>query len=133
MSAGQDKKEEMTVPDLKAKDWKKMDNGMRTWDFKVGTGDEVKAGDKVTIHYTGWLTNGKMFDSSKTGGGKPITFPLKSLIKGWQVGVPGMKKGGIRRLEIPYNLAYGEAGTPDGTIPPKATLVFEIELIGIVK
>lgn len=116
-------------PALDDKGWKKLENGMRVWDAKVGDGAEIKAGDTIKIHYTGWLTTGKVFDSSKSRG-EPIEFPLKSLIKGWQVGVPGMKIGGVRRLEIPFELGYGERGTPDGSIPGKATLIFEIEALG---
>ena len=67
------------------------------------------------------------FDSSV--GGDPVTFPLKGVVKGWQEGIPGMKPGGVRRLRIPADLAYGKDGTPDGTIPGNATLVFEVKLI----
>ena len=115
------------MPPLDAKEWKKQDNGMKVWNVKEGTGPEVQKGDTVTIHYTGWLPDGTVFDSSKTRG-QPITFPLARLIQGWQEGVPGMKPGGVRRLVIPYTLGYGERGSPP-TIPPKATLVFEIEMI----
>ena len=116
-----------TVPALDDAGWKPQPNGMRVWDVTAGDGAECKPGATVTIHYTGWLTNGTKFDSSKDRG-KPITFPLANLIQGWQVGVPGMKPGGVRRLEIPYQLGYGERGMPP-TIPAKATLVFEIEMI----
>ncbi len=126
-SAGE--KDVPKFPSLDDKGWKKLDNGMRVWDVKVGDGAEIKPGDTIKIHYTGWLTTGKVFDSSKSRG-EPIEFPLKRLIKGWQEGVPGMKIGGVRRLEIPYNLGYGEDGTPDGSIPGKATLIFEIEALG---
>ena len=91
-------------------------------------GSLFKKGATIKIHYTGWLLDGTVFDSSKKRG-QPIEFPLNNLIKGWQEGVPGMKIGGIRLLEIPYQLAYGERGSP-GSIPPKATLVFEIEALG---
>ena len=117
------------VPDVKADAWKKRDNGMRVWDVKVGDGEEVKPGATVTIHYTGWTLDGNVFDSSRKGG-RPVTFPLNQLIKGWQEGVPGMKVGGIRRLELPHELAYGERGSPPD-IPPKATLLFEIEVKGV--
>jgi FKBP-type peptidyl-prolyl cis-trans isomerase len=114
-------------PPLDAKEWKKLDNGMKIWDVKEGKGAEVKKGATVTIHYTGWLTNGTKFDSSHDREG-PATFPLERLIKGWQEGVPGMKVGGVRRMVIPYELAYGEKGRPP-VIPEKATLVFAIEVI----
>lgn len=115
------------MPDMKAKEWEKLPTGIRIWDVTKGTGDEVKAGDTVTIHYTGWTLDGKVFDSSKKGPGQPATFPLDDLIKGWQVAVPGMKVGGTRRMELPYQFAYGERGSPPD-IPAKATLVFEIEV-----
>lgn len=116
-------------PDLKSKEWKKLPSGVEVWDAKVGTGAEVKPGDQVLIHYTGWLTdeNASMFDSSVKRGEK-ADFPLGSLIKGWQEGIPGMKVGGVRRLRIPPELAYGARGRPG--IPANSTLVFEIELFG---
>ena len=87
----------------------------------------MKPGGTVTVHYTGWLTNGKKFDSS-VDRGKTISFPLNGVIKGWQEGIPGMKPGGVRRLKIPANLGYGAAGA-GGAIPPNATLIFEVELV----
>ena len=122
-------KDPMKLPDLTAKDWKKQDNGVRIWDLKEGTGDVVAKGATVTIHYTGWSLSGKVFDSSRTGPGKPVEFPLGSLIKGWQDNVPGMKVGGIRLMELPPEFAYGKAGAPPD-IAPNATLVFEIEVFG---
>lgn len=113
-------------PSLDAKEWKKQDNGMKVWDAKEGTGEAVKEGGTVTAHYTLWLTNGKMIQSSKESG-RPFTAPLGNLIKGWQTGMPGMKPGGIRRFVIPPELAYGKQDK--GDIPPDSTLVFEIELI----
>jgi peptidylprolyl isomerase len=114
------------VPDLTAKEWKKLDNGMEVWDVKVGEGEAVKAGGTVTVHYTGWLTNGKEFDSSV--GGKPVSFSLNEVVKGWGEGIPGMKPGGIRRLKIPPELGYGKRGAGED-IPPNSTLVFEVQLI----
>jgi peptidylprolyl isomerase len=100
--------------------------GLRYRDLKEGEGNAVADGATVTIHYTGWLTNGTPFDSSyKTGA--PATFPLGTLVKGWQIGIPGMKPGGIRKLVIAPELGYG--GRATGDIPPNSTLVFEIELI----
>jgi FKBP-type peptidyl-prolyl cis-trans isomerase len=114
-------------PGLDAKEWKKQDNGMKVWDAKEGKGDAVKEGGEVTAHYTLWLTNGKMIQSSKESD-KPFTASLaRGLIKGWQVGMPGMKPGGIRRFIIPPELAYGDQDK--GDIPPNSTLVFEVELI----
>jgi peptidylprolyl isomerase/FKBP-type peptidyl-prolyl cis-trans isomerase FkpA len=100
-------------------------------DTKVGTGAEAVTGKSVTVHYTGWLTDGTKFDSSKDHG-QPFTFQLGAgqVIKGWDQGVVGMKVGGVRKLTIPASLAYGDRGA-GGVIPPGATLVFEVELLGV--
>jgi FKBP-type peptidyl-prolyl cis-trans isomerase FkpA len=99
---------------------------------KVGTGAEAKAGQKVSVHYTGWLTNGKKFDSS-VDRGQPFQFGLGAgqVIKGWDQGVAGMKVGGKRKLTIPPELAYGAKGVGNGLIPPNSTLVFEVELLKV--
>ncbi len=99
-------------------------------DERVGTGAEAKTGDTVKVHYTGTLMNGKQFDSSV--GKDPFKFTLGKgeVIKGWDEGVVGMKVGGKRKLTIPWQKAYGEAGS--GTIPPKAALKFDVELLEIV-
>ncbi|WP_394850980.1 FKBP-type peptidyl-prolyl cis-trans isomerase [Pendulispora brunnea] len=104
---------------------------MEIVDEVVGTGREAKSGDKVKVHYTGTLMNGKKFDSSRDRG-DPFEFKLGagSVIKGWDQGVVGMKIGGKRKLTIPYDLAYGEAGHPPD-IPAKAALKFDVELIAI--
>ena len=94
--------------------------------------DKPTADDKVTVNYKGWLDDGTVFDSSYRQGREPAKFPLKNVIKGWTEGVPLVGEGGMIELEIPYQLAYGEAGRP-GRIPPKATLHFIIELIEIAK
>lgn len=99
--------------------------------FKEGTGPSPKATDTVKVHYRGTLTNGKEFDSSY-GRGQPATFPLNRVIPCWTEGVQTMKVGGKVKLLCPPNLAYGSRGVP-GTIPPDSTLVFEVELLDIVK
>ena len=94
-----------------------------------GTGPKPKATDTVTVHYKGTLTNGKVFDSSYDRG-EPISFPLDRVIKGWTEGLQLMSVGSKYRLTIPSQLGYGAAGA-GGVIPPNATLVFEVELLGI--
>jgi len=100
-------------------------------ELKPGNGAEAKAGDRVTVHYVGTLTDGKKFDSSRDRG-KGFSFDLGrgQVIKGWDQGVAGMKVGGVRKLTIPSHLAYGEKGFGN-VIPPNSTLVFEVELLSV--
>jgi FKBP-type peptidyl-prolyl cis-trans isomerase len=111
-------------------DGTKTSSGLQYWDIKVGSGRMADKGNTVRVHYTGWLTNGKKFDSSV--GGQPFGFRIGGgeVIKGWEEGVTGMKVGGKRQLRIPPGLAYGAQGYP-GAIPPNATLVFDIELLRV--
>jgi len=107
-------------------------------DVRLGTGAAARAGQQVTVHYTGWIYNpasanqrGAQFDSSRTSG-RPFTFPLGAgrVIKGWDQGVAGMKVGGQRTLIIPSDMAYGARGA-GSDIPPHSTLIFDVELLGI--
>ncbi|HTP62983.1 MAG TPA: FKBP-type peptidyl-prolyl cis-trans isomerase [Burkholderiales bacterium] len=110
-------------------------SGLIIDELVVGKGDTAAAGQNVSVHYTGWLLfggeKGKKFDSSKDRG-DPFEFPLGAghVIKGWDEGVQGMKVGGSRKLTIPPNLGYGARGA-GGVIPPNATLIFEVELLGV--
>jgi FKBP-type peptidyl-prolyl cis-trans isomerase len=106
-------------------------SGLQYWDIKVGTGQVAKAGDKVKVHYTGWLTTGKKFDSS-VDAHQPFDFTLGAgeVIKGWDEGVAGMKVGGKRQLRIPPELGYGVDGQPP-TIPQNATLIFDVQLLAV--
>ena len=105
--------------------------GLVIEELALGDGAEASAGQSVKVHYTGWLTDGRKFDSSKDRG-DPFVFPLGAghVIRGWDEGVAGMKVGGKRKLTIPPALGYGARGA-GGVIPPNATLLFEVELLKV--
>ncbi|PTL75819.1 FKBP-type peptidyl-prolyl cis-trans isomerase [Vitiosangium sp. GDMCC 1.1324] len=106
-------------------------SGLYTQDLVVGTGTEVTTGRRLQMHYTGWLPDGSMFDTSRDGNeGFVFTLGQDRLIAGWEEGVVGMKVGGKRRLVIPSELGYGESGSPP-VIPPNSVLVFDVELLSV--
>ena len=106
-------------------------SGLKYVDIVEGDGQQPKAGDSVSVHYTGWLESGQKFDSSLDRR-QPLVFPLGRgrVIKGWDEGVASMRVGGKRKLISPAHLAYGDRGAA-GVIPPGATLIFEVELVAI--
>jgi peptidylprolyl isomerase len=109
-----------------------MGNGLVIEDLVIGEGNEAKDFNKVVVNYTGTLEDGSIFDSSLKPGRTPFTFTLGvgSVIKGWDLGVKGMKVGGKRKLTIPSDLGYGDNGAGN-VIPPGATLIFEVELLEV--
>jgi FK506-binding nuclear protein len=124
-----EKKADATPPKKVTKD-----NGLVIEDTKVGSGMEAKEGSRVIVHYKGTFLNGKVFDqnfSEPMDKIQPFTLDVGHLIAGWVEGIPGMKVGGVRKLRVPFKLAYGEGGTPDGSIPPRADLNFEVELLKV--
>lgn len=119
------------LPAAETKGMKSLPSGLKYEDTVVGTGPEARAGQEASVQYTGTLTDGTKFDSSYDHGGDPFKFTLGGgqVIKGWDEGVAGMKVGGKRKLVIPPDLGYGPGG--QGPIPPNATLIFTVELVGI--
>ncbi|MGH8654911.1 MAG: FKBP-type peptidyl-prolyl cis-trans isomerase [Gammaproteobacteria bacterium] len=122
------------VPLAEAGEPATLPSGLKTITTAEGSGDPAKAGNEVTVRYTGWLDEagkkGKKFDSTEDHG-KPFKFTLGEglVIKGWEEGIAGMKKGEERTLFIPSDLGYGKEGTPGGPIPPNANLIFEVKLL----
>jgi hypothetical protein len=115
-----------TMPSPTAPQWQPQLNGLKSWDIKVGTGEAVATGDTVTVYYTGWrVANGVKFDDARHPE-SPLTIDLDNTIAGWKQGVVGMKPGGIRRLFIPSDMAYGD---PAPTGRPSGDLIFEIKLV----
>ena len=131
LSAAQTAKPATSGPTKVTGDPVKTASGLEYWDIKVGTGAVAQTGQQVKVDYTGWLTNGKKFDSS-VGTGRPFAFKLgaSQVIKGWDEGVAGMKVGGKRQLRIPSDLAYGEKGYP-GVIPANSILIFDVQLVDV--
>lgn len=117
-----------TVPDVNDPNFVPTGSGLAVWDVQVGSGTAVTANNTVQVFYTGWLTDGTVFDSSRTTG-SPASFPLSNLIAGFREGMIGMQPGGIRRFRIPPELGYGAAGT--NNIPPNSTLIFEVKLVAV--
>ncbi|MFH2048049.1 MAG: FKBP-type peptidyl-prolyl cis-trans isomerase [bacterium] len=117
-----------------SEDWVTTESGLKFKDLELGEGQEAKQGMLVEVYYSGWLyeksKRGKCFDSTGTGSPYLFTLGIGQVIKGWDEGIKGMRVGGKRELMIPSDLAYGEWGA-GGVIPPKATLNFEVELIGV--
>ena len=108
-------------------------SGLKYVDLVIGTGESPAPTDSVTVHYTGTLENGTVFDASRLHGQEPASFPLNTVIPGWIEGVGSMKVGGVRKLVIPPDLAYGEHTIAGGVIPANATLIFYVELLNIPK
>tara|TARA_B100000586_G_scaffold14705_1_gene10075 strand:- start:119 stop:487 length:369 start_codon:yes stop_codon:yes gene_type:complete len=121
----------MSQDEIENEDTVTTPSGLQYTDLAEGDGEEAQAGNNVSVHYTGWLTDGTKFDSS-VDKNQPFQFPLGAgrVIAGWDEGVCGMKVGGKRKLTIPSDLGYGPTGA-GGVIPPNATLVFEVELLEI--
>lgn len=112
-------------------DWSALErtaSGLYVQEIRAGQGPAAAVGTRITVHYTGWLQDGTMFQTSRTG--DPPTFTLGEVIEGWNEGVAGMRVGGRRKLVIPPDLGYGDQGSPPD-IPPGATLVFDIELLAV--
>ncbi|MFO0936184.1 MAG: FKBP-type peptidyl-prolyl cis-trans isomerase [Gemmataceae bacterium] len=117
-----------SVPSTSVGTWTTLTGGVQYQDLATGSGTAVTSSSSITVYYSGYLTNGTVFDSARSPS-NPATFPLSGLIPGWQIGLIGMKPGGIRNLFIPAALAYGSSGS--GSIPPNADLYFQIKLVSV--
>jgi hypothetical protein len=127
-----------TLPPLDSPNWVDQGGGLKTWDVTTGVGTALQNGDSFTAQYTGWLTDGTVFDSSRVSlnpnapnKGQPVSFNTSQVVMGFAQGVIGMKPGGIRRIIIPPNLGYGNNPPAGSKIPPGATLVFEVKLVSV--
>lgn len=106
--------------------------GLEYGDISLGCGRQAQVGDQVTVEYTGWLTDGSVWDSSLSPGRQPFAFPLgeQQVIRGFDIGVMGMRVGGQRRLIVPPALGYGDQGVPP-VVPPNATLIIDVQVLGV--
>lgn len=122
-----------TAPATSGEHVRKLADGLIIKDIKIGTGPVAKDGETAIVHYTGMLMNGKVFDASKLHGNQPFPFVLGAgqVISGWDIGVKGMRVGGIRELIIPPALAYGDQSPPGSGIPANSTLKFRVHLLGV--
>ena len=122
-----------TAPATQAEHVRKLADGLIIKDIKIGTGPVAKDGETAIVHYTGMLMNGKVFDASKLHGNQPFPFVLGAgqVISGWDIGVKGMRVGGVRELIIPPALAYGDQSPPGSGIPANSTLKFRVHLLGV--
>jgi len=109
-------------------EWVTLPSGVRYATIAEGEGDALKGYGVVTANYSGWLVDGTLFDTTHKPNGRPLVYPLQQLVPGWREGFQGVKPGGKRKLIIPGNMAYGQAGRP-GLIPPNAMLIFDVELL----
>jgi peptidylprolyl isomerase len=120
--------------EIAEEEYTEAESGLLYYDLVVGDGEAVQTGQQVLIHYTGWLEDGFMFDSSLDHG-QPVSFifGIGQVIPGWDVGLEGMQEGGMRQMIIPSELAFGEEGAGGGIIPPNASLIFQIELVEVLE
>jgi FKBP-type peptidyl-prolyl cis-trans isomerase FkpA len=107
------------------------ESGLYTQDLVEGDGPVAEPGSAIVVHYTGWLPDGRQFDSSRLGQPYELVIGVGGVIDGWDQGIPGMRAGGTRRLVIPPSMAYGAFGDGSGVIPPAATLIFDVELLEV--
>ena len=131
-NGGDNEAETPTPQPLTASEYTTTDSGLQIHDFVEGDGDTATAGDRITVHYSGWLASDSTLFDSSIQRGQPFSFVLGAgrVIPGWDEGVAGMRVGGERQLVIPPELGYGSQGAGN-SIPPNATLIFEVELLSV--